>query len=332
MNLNCSEERLSSGASIFLSLWFSLSGLAAVVGNATVLGILYKKESLRTISNRFLASLSVADFFVGLVLNPIFLAKYLSQPQSGHGSMTKIIQHILWIHSAGATSLSLCCASVDRLIAIRFPYRYQEFVTKTRCHVVITAVWVISLFLPFLMFIKDKVGWLFFAAITYLFPIFVVILCYAFIFKAARTQGKRIKEERHHSNDDTLRGVVKNFKAIKTIGLVLSVCIITWIPCFILTIIAYHYSTTKKDCLFEKLFSLAWPWVGATALTSSAINPLIYYFRNGEFRQAFCSTFSSFPCLSEPQNVSDLGLKTERKEMATNDGTRGNFGQIKTEL
>ena len=146
MNLNCSEERLSSGASIFLSLWFSLSGLAAVVGNATVLGILYKKESLRTISNRFLASLSVADFFVGLVLNPIFLAKYLSQPQSGHGS---IIQKILWIHSVGATSLSLCCASVDRLIAIRFPYRYQEFVTKTRCHVVITAVWVISLFLPF---------------------------------------------------------------------------------------------------------------------------------------------------------------------------------------
>ena len=133
MNLNCSEERLSSGASIFLSLWFSLSGLAAVVGNATVLGILYKKESLRTISNRFLASLSVADFFVGLVLSPIFLATYLSQPQSGHGSMTKIIKPILWIHSAGATSLSLCCASVDRLIAIRFPYRYQEFVTKMSC-------------------------------------------------------------------------------------------------------------------------------------------------------------------------------------------------------
>ena len=145
-------------------------------------------------------------------------------------------------------------------------------------------MWVISLFLPFLMFIKDKAWWLFFAAITYLFPIFVVILSYAFIFKAARTQGKRIREECHHSNDDTLRGVVKNLKAIKTIGLVLSVCIITWIPCFILTIIAYHYYTTKKDCLFEKLLSLAWPWVEATALTSSAINPLIYYFRNGEFR------------------------------------------------
>ena len=126
-----------------LLVWFSSSGR-----KHNSVGDLYKKESLRTISNRFLASLSVADFFVGLVLKPIFLATHLSQPQSGHGSMTKII-HILWTHSAGATSLSLCSASVDRLIAIRFPYRYQEFVTKTRCHVVITAVWVISLFLPF---------------------------------------------------------------------------------------------------------------------------------------------------------------------------------------
>ena len=126
-----------------LLVWFSSSGR-----KHNSVGDLYKKESLRTISNRFLASLSVADFFVGLVLKPIFLATHLSQPQSGHGSMTKIIQ-ILWTHSAGATSLSLCSASADRLIAIRFPYLYQEFVTKTRCHVVITAVWVISLFLPF---------------------------------------------------------------------------------------------------------------------------------------------------------------------------------------
>ena len=290
-----------------LLVWFSSSGR-----KHNSVGDLYKKESLRTISNRFLASLSVADFFVGLVLKPIFLATHLSQPQSGHGSMTKIIQ-ILWTHSAGATSLSLCSASADRLIAIRFPYRYQEFVTKTRCHVVITAVWVISLFLPFLIFIKDGAGWLFFAAITYLFPIFVVILSYAFIFKAARTQGKRIREECHHSNDDTLRGVVKNLKAIKTTGLVFSVCIITWIPCFILTIITYHYYTTKKDCLFEKLFSLAWPWVEATALTSSAINPIIYYFKNGEFRQAFCSTFYSFPCLSEPKMSQISALKKKEK-------------------
>jgi len=74
MNTSCVNERLSSAASIVLSLWFASSGLAAVIGNAVVLWLFYKNESLRTISNRFLASLCVADFIVGLVIDPTWIA------------------------------------------------------------------------------------------------------------------------------------------------------------------------------------------------------------------------------------------------------------------
>ena len=74
MDAACPEEQPSTTASIVLSLWFTLSALAAVAGNAVVLFLFYKSESLRTISNRFLASLSVADLFVGLVMDPIWIA------------------------------------------------------------------------------------------------------------------------------------------------------------------------------------------------------------------------------------------------------------------
>ena len=37
MDAACPEEQLSTTASIVLSLWFTLSGLAAVAGNALVL-------------------------------------------------------------------------------------------------------------------------------------------------------------------------------------------------------------------------------------------------------------------------------------------------------
>ena len=74
MDAACPEEQPSTTASIVLSLWFTLSGLVAVAGNAVVLFLFYKSESLRTISNRFLASLSVADLFVGLVMDPIWIA------------------------------------------------------------------------------------------------------------------------------------------------------------------------------------------------------------------------------------------------------------------
>ena len=73
MDAACPEEQPSTTASIVLSLWFTLSGLAAVAGNAVVLFLFYKSELLRTISNRFLASLS-RDLFVGLVIDPIRIA------------------------------------------------------------------------------------------------------------------------------------------------------------------------------------------------------------------------------------------------------------------
>ena len=50
MNASCLNERLSSAASIALTLWFaSQSGLAAVIGKAVVMWLFYKSKSLRTI-------------------------------------------------------------------------------------------------------------------------------------------------------------------------------------------------------------------------------------------------------------------------------------------
>ena len=82
MNSSCGfNERLSGAASVVLSLWFASSGLAAVIGNAVVLWLFFKNESLRTISNGFLASLCVADFLAGLVVDPMYIAiRVLAQP------------------------------------------------------------------------------------------------------------------------------------------------------------------------------------------------------------------------------------------------------------
>ena len=73
MNDSHPRELLSSTASIVLSLWFSFSGLAAVTGNAAVLWLFCKNDSFRTISNRYLASLSVADLSVGLFVDPLWI-------------------------------------------------------------------------------------------------------------------------------------------------------------------------------------------------------------------------------------------------------------------
>ena len=190
-----------------------------------MLRLFYKNESLRTISNRFLASMCVADFLVGLVIDPVWIAiRFSTQPQRTH--IYKQVINLLWIHSTAATVFNLCCVSVDRFIAIRFPLRYQDIVTKQRCYAVIVMVWLISLFLPFSRILVDNRTnveklWFSLTFIVFVLPLTVVSLCYFWIFKAARKQSrdKEIRRESHRNfHENNTQQNTQNYKAIKTIS------------------------------------------------------------------------------------------------------------------
>ena len=189
MKGNSSEEHLSTSASIVLSVWFSLSGLAAVTGNVVALWLFYKHKSLRTISNRFLASLSMADAFVGLVIDPVLIVIICWIQPEVHSNLF-LIFIMLWIHTTAATTLNSCCVSIDRFIAIRFPYRYQDILTERRCFAVIILVWFISLCLPFLVFLRERNGpnelFVSIAFTICLVPLLVVCFCYILIFKISQ--------------------------------------------------------------------------------------------------------------------------------------------------
>ena len=297
----CNCERLSGAASIVLSLWFSLSGLATVIGNAMVLWLFYKNKSLRTISNRFLASLCVADLLAGLVVDPVYIAiRVFAQPRKDN-ILLKVIS-MVWIHSTAATVFNLCCVSVDRFIAIRFPFRYQDIMTKKRCYSVIIMVWLISLFLPFSRILVGNATWTtvkdFWFTLSLIFfalPLTVVSLCYVWIFTVVKKQAGRIKRENVQNSNEMNSPVraIQNHKAIKTIGFVLGVFILSWMPSLVVSVV--HYVTKSDECFSSKLLYIVRPWIEAVGLTSSAINPWIYVFRNGEFREALRGCCHWFP-------------------------------------
>ena len=336
MKGNCSKEYLSSGASIVLSVWFSLSGLAAITGNVVVLWLFYKHKSLRTISNRFLASLSVADVFVGLVIDPFWIVIVCwIQPRGQRNLIT--LTKMLWIQTTAATTLNSCCVSIDRFIAIRFPFRYQDILTKRRCLAVIILVWFISLSLslPILFFQPGKDRKELFVSITctmFLAPLLVVSFCYIIIFKVARKQfGRILAAKKLPDSSENIRArVTQNFKAIKTVGFVLSACIITWMPSVVLLLVDFYYAKEER-CRIRKVKSVVLPWVQAIAFTSSAINPLIYYLRNSDFRRAFRRTFHWLPFVHE-QDALHLRAQPERNRFIRNVETCGNLTTKETEV
>ena len=290
MTVGCLNEQRSKEASIVLSLWFFSSGLAAVTGNAVVLWLFFRNESLRAVSNRFLASLSVADFLVGIVIDPIWITfGCLIQPSNVTQAALNEFMEMLRIHTTAATTLNLCCVSVDRFIAIRFPFRYQDILTKKTCHSIIAVVWFISLLLPCpVIFVNVENLWLFVSLVTFCIP--TTVMQYA-TFGFSRPQAIKPEEWRggnKHRADERPSSfpsrIIQNYKAIKTIGFVLGVFVVSWMPCLVLSIV--HEFSASDPCTDEKLYDAAWPWIEAVALSSSAINPWVYFFHNGEFRQA----------------------------------------------
>jgi len=291
MNISCFDERLSFASSIVLSVWLASSGLAAVIGNATVLWLFYKNQSLRTISNRFLASLCVADFLVGLAIDPVWMVvRCLIQPPTTAAVLINVL-HVLWIHTTAATVFNLCCVSVNRFIAIRFPFRYQDIITKQRSYVVIIMVWLISLILPYTVIFGDvEKLWSFLTVTVFFIPITLVTLCYVWIYKAARKQAIAIRRVTQIQVEPTL--AAENYKAIKTVGFVLGVFLASRMPSFVVSVV--HLLAASDSCAYHKLYTVVWPWIEAIAFTSSAINPWVYCLRNSEFRQALHRSFHCF--------------------------------------
>ena len=295
-NLNlstcCKSKELSVAGKVVLSTLYGLTGLAAIIGNALVLWLIARKRTLRTTSNLFLSSLAAADFLVGLVINLVWiLIRCLGYNADNYlQTYSKAIDY-LWIHTTVATTFNLCCVSLDRYIAIFYSLRYEEILTYTRCYVLIVTVWFLSLVLPCSRFlVEDVTGlstlYISFTIITVLIPMIIIILCSIRILRAAAVQSRRITVNTVQ-NLEAVKTRKKNYKAAKTISIVVGLFVVCWLPSLI-TSFVYYFS--KKVCYCTEYLTV-WAAVEAVAFSSSAINPLVYCLRNHEFYEALTHTF-----------------------------------------
>ena len=294
----CSQGKpLALEAKITLATWYGLAGLATIIGNAIVLWLVASYRSLRTISNLFLTSLAAADFLVGLVIDPAWaLIRCLGYNADTYAQTYGKAIDFLWIHTTVATTFNLCCVSLDRYIAIIHPLRYQDFLTNRRCYVLIATVWLMSLVLPCSRFlVHDVTGlstlYISFTVITILIPMTIIVFCSIRILKAAGEQSNKIKlTVRNLKNQDVLKRTKNNSKAAKTVGIVVGLFVICWLPSLI-TSFAHYFS---KKISHYSVYYTVWTSVETVAFASSAVNPWVYCLRNDDFYEALSRTFGCF--------------------------------------
>lgn len=139
---------------ILASIAATILMIVVVVGNMLVIIAIATEKALKNIQNWFIASLAVADFFLGLVIMPFSLANEI---------MGYWIFGYLWcdIYSAmdvllcTASIMNLCLISLDRFWSITQAIDYLKKRTPARAALMITLVWLLSA----LVCIPPLLGW-----------------------------------------------------------------------------------------------------------------------------------------------------------------------------
>uniref|UniRef100_T1GBS6 G-protein coupled receptors family 1 profile domain-containing protein n=1 Tax=Megaselia scalaris TaxID=36166 RepID=T1GBS6_MEGSC len=139
---------------VIASIIVTILMIVIVVGNMLVIIAIATEKSLKNIQNWFIASLAVADFFLGLIIMPFSLANELM----GYwvfGSWWCDIHSAMDVLLCTASIMNLCLISLDRYWSITKAVEYLKTRTPARAAIMITSVWIMSA----LICIPPLLGW-----------------------------------------------------------------------------------------------------------------------------------------------------------------------------
>ncbi|XP_067131404.1 histamine H2 receptor-like [Centruroides vittatus] len=295
---------------IFGSVICGLLIIITLAGNVLVTVVVSRFRRLRSVTNVLLASLATADITVALLVMPLLVVYDLER----RWRFGPIACH-LWISCdvmcCTASILHLCVIALDRFWAITKPFRYQSFVSKKRVGLVILGIWICSAaisFIPiFLGWYSDGTSSLFddvvdcslkvnliYAVVSsmtsFYLPLPVMFYVYFRILMVAEKQSREIKqlEQSLHGADHRIRRSIKqrsrqlitDTKAIRTLGIVMGVFCVCWLPFFLMYVILAYC----PNCNLSYEVKSGITWLG---YFNSAFNPCIYAYTNKDFKDAF---------------------------------------------
>ena len=275
--------------------------IIALLGSYFVLRAFHKFRNLRTASNNILVSLSIADglLAIPLILDIIQLCLKYNAAIRPHMRMhiLKEVDGTITLFLLSVIVLHLTLMSSERFIAIKFALRYQAIVTKRRARIVSIVMWlwalVVTVAVPkvlqrattgkdFREHIKPPL--LVFQAVSMcVVPVLIILCSYTYIFMVSYKQRQLVREQ--GCNIPGMSTVKYHMKGAHTLAIVVALCLLSIIALLVVTSLRIFCGKSLEDhhhqMLLEKI-------VYDVAMFLNAIcNPLIYGWKNEEFRNAF---------------------------------------------
>jgi len=284
-NYSCSANLFGITKTLFVVM-NSIFGLATVAGNGIVIVVICRTKLLRFQSNLFILSLTVGDFLVGLLINPLYIAIVLLNVWVEEDPLFKL-ENYLWIQSLTVTTFSLCSISIERYFAISRPFRYNQILTKRRCCFVIALLWLLSFIVGIASFLVEAESqgklWVACSSLVVFVPLITMACFYFKIFQEVIRHKKRIKQD----SVDVITARRKNQKAIKTIAIIVGVFMICFTPSLVFSFITMVQTDKCKELKIYR----SWIWAIFINFSASTFNPWIYALRTRDFQRGFTRVF-----------------------------------------
>ena len=131
----------------YMYTYISLCCLISLAGLATNIFLFYvimKVRSLHKPTNFLLLSLTSADLLVCSLMIPVHVERFYNQSFISNESLC-LVRKSLYMLTSSASLWSLAVVSLDRMIAVTFPFLYGRYIQTRRVIYFVLAEWILCL-------------------------------------------------------------------------------------------------------------------------------------------------------------------------------------------
>ncbi|XP_017675017.1 PREDICTED: endothelin B receptor-like [Lepidothrix coronata] len=287
--------------------------VVGIIGNSTLLRIIYKNKCMRNGPNVLIASLALGDLLYILIALPINVYKLLAKDWPFGVQVCKLVPFIQKA-SVGITVLSLCALSIDRYRAVASWSRIQGIGIPMWKAVEVVLIWAVAIVLAvpeaiafdmvelsyweqhlwvcmlaseqksrFMMFYRDVKDWWLFG-FYFCLPLVCTGIFYTLMSceMLSKRNGMRIALNDH---------MKRRREVAKTVFCLVVIFALCWLP--------LHLSRILKKTIYDQTdpnrcellsFLLVMDYFGINmASLNSCINPVALYFVSRKFKNCFQS-------------------------------------------
>ncbi|XP_005389272.1 PREDICTED: trace amine-associated receptor 4-like [Chinchilla lanigera] len=305
LNTSCHRKERPGPVVFTVYVLMICATVMTTLGNMFVMVSNAHFKQLHSPANFLTLSMATTDFLVSCVVMPFSMVRSIHSCWY-FGDLFCKLHSCCDILLCTTSIFHLCFISVDRYYAVCEPLHYVTRITVPVIEFFLLISWSIPIFFAFgLVFsglniigaedfiaaidctglcvlIFNKLWGVLVSFISFFIPGTVMVGIYTHIFVVARTHAKQTgtaPRTKQADSESRMKPTSKReSKATKTLGIVMGVFVVCWLPFFVLTIVDPFIDFTTPEDLYNVFL-----WLG---YSNSTFNPIIYGMFYPWFRKA----------------------------------------------